>query len=126
MKAFKKLTRRALALVSMVSIAGFTTSAFAGKATHDAMEDGHKGKNSLYKKVTGGSASDAEKKQLHDFYVAMSKDTVKKGSAESWKKKTAALVRTSKMVVDGKSQGVEALKKAANCKACHNVHREKK
>ncbi len=109
----------------MASIVGFGSSAFAGKATHEAMEHGHKGKESLFKKVTGGSASDAEKKKLHDYYVAMSKDTVDKGPAEGWKKKTAALVRTSKMVVDGKEGGIEALKKAANCKACHNVHREK-
>ncbi len=40
-----------------------------------------------------------------------------KGDAVSWKKKTGAIVEAIK----GNDQA--ALKKAANCKACHNIHK---
>ena len=43
-----------------------------------------------------------------------------KGDAQSWKKKTGAVVAAIK------ANDQEALKKASNCKACHNVHKKKK
>ena len=43
-----------------------------------------------------------------------------KGDAESWKKKTAAITAAIK------ANDQAALKKATNCKACHNVHKKKK
>ena len=43
-----------------------------------------------------------------------------KGDAESWKKKTAAVTAAIK------ANDQAAIKKATNCKACHNVHKKKK
>jgi len=42
-----------------------------------------------------------------------------KGDAQSWKKKTDAFTAAIK------ANDQAALKKASNCKACHNVHKKK-
>ena len=42
---------------------------------------------------------------------------IRKGNAASWKKKTTALI------VAAKGTDLPALEKAANCKACHSVHK---
>ena len=80
-------------------------------------------KGGLHKKVAGGTASDKEKKELNEMYVALSKNKPKKGDAASWKKLTGALVKASKDAVDGKDGAAAALKKAGNCGACHKVHK---
>ncbi|QDV69918.1 hypothetical protein Poly24_36360 [Rosistilla carotiformis] len=80
-------------------------------------------KGPLVKKVAGGEASDEEKAKLHEMMVSMAKATPKKGDAESWKMKTEALVKAAKAAVEGEAGAAEALKKAANCKACHSVHK---
>ena len=46
-----------------------------------------------------------------------------KGDAESWKAKTAALKSAAEGVLKGEKGAEEALKKAANCAACHKVHK---
>jgi len=43
-----------------------------------------------------------------------------RGDAESWEKKTGAITASIK------ANDQAALKKATNCKACHNVHKKKK
>ncbi|QDV13747.1 hypothetical protein CA51_36380 [Rosistilla oblonga] len=80
-------------------------------------------KGPLIKKVAGGEATDEEKAKLHEMMVAMAKATPKKGDAESWKTKTEALVKASKAAVEGDANAAGMLKKAANCKACHSVHK---
>jgi hypothetical protein len=90
-------------------------------STKDVMKKAFKGP--LLKKVAGGGASDAEKKQLHEMLVALSKNKPKKGDAESWKKLTGALVKASEAAVKGDAKAGGMLKKAANCKACHNSHK---
>ena len=77
-------------------------------------------KGGLCKKVAEGKASDEEKKQLVELFTALSKATPPKGDADSWKDKTGALLTAAKGT-DG-----EALKKAADCKACHTEHKGKK
>lgn len=87
----------------------------------DVMKKAMKGP--LLKKVASGSASDAEKKELHEMFVALSKNEPPKGDAESWKKLTGALVKAAKGAVDGDDGAAAALKKAGNCKACHSQHK---
>lgn len=90
-------------------------------ATKDVMKVAFKG--GLLKKVAGGDASDEEKAKLHAMLVSLSKNKAKKGEADSWKKLTSALVKASKAVVAGEADAGKALTKAANCKACHNLHK---
>lgn len=89
--------------------------------TKDVMKKAMKGP--LLKKVAGGGASDAEKKELYDMLVALSKNEPKKGDQESWDKLTGALVKAAKAAVDGDADAGAALKKAGNCGACHKKHK---
>jgi hypothetical protein len=61
-----------------------------------------------------------EKDQLVELMTALSKNKPPKGDAESWKKKTTALVDAAK------TGGAEAVGKAVNCGACHGEHKGKK
>ena len=83
----------------------------------------HKGRTSVATRAGKGEAKPEELKKLVTAYTAMAKMKPPRGSAESWKKKTMALVQTSKMLAEGEKGGVDAYKKAVNCKACHNVHK---
>ena len=77
-------------------------------------------KGGLCGKVAGGEANAEEKKQLVEYFTALSKLTPPKGEEASWKEKTSALLDAAK-----KDDGA-ALKKAANCQACHSEHKGKK
>lgn len=89
-----------------------------GKAKYKIAEVMKKAmKGGLCAKVAGGKASDEEKKELVELFTALGQNTPPKGDAESWKAKTTALLEAAK-AGDG-----AALKKAANCGACHSVHK---
>lgn len=92
-------------------------------ATKKAMKVAMKG--GLCKKVASGESDAAEQKELLALFTDMSKETPAKGDAESWKEKTGALVSAAQGVIDGKDGATAQLKKAANCKACHDVHKGK-
>lgn len=82
-------------------------------------------KGGLCKKVASGKGSAKETKQLVKMFQALAKAKPPKGSPGSWKKKTSALVKHAKAVQAGTAGAGKALGKAANCKACHSVHRGK-
>ena len=88
----------------------------------DVMKKVMKGKPNFLTKVVK-EGSDDEKKELHKYLVALSKNKPKKGSEESWKKLNTALVAASTDFVAGKEGAGEKLMKAANCKACHSEHK---
>ncbi|TWU47846.1 hypothetical protein [Rubripirellula reticaptiva] len=119
---------------TLMTVAGMlaTTTAMPSRAedaddaapkykTKEIMKKAMKGP--LLKKVAGGEASEEEKKELHAMMVALAKNTPEKGEKESWDKLTAALVKSSQAVIDGKENAGEQLTKAANCKACHTPHK---
>lgn len=89
----------------------------------EIMSKGHKGNNSLLKKVTTGKATPDETKRLVEYYQAMVLHAPPKGEEKSWKEKTAALVKASEAVAAKKSGAVAMLEKAVNCKACHSAHK---
>jgi hypothetical protein len=76
-------------------------------------------KGGLCKKVADGKATAAEKETLIELFTALHANTPPKGSAESWKGKTSALLDAAKAGDNA------ALKKAANCAACHKEHKGK-
>lgn len=110
-------------LFTLTLIAGFSQVGTAdetitiGKVMKEAMKGG------LCKKVASGEASDAEKKELLAMFEGLAKAKPPMGEADSWKEKTGALVAGAKAAVDGKPDAGDMLKKAANCKACHDVHK---
>jgi hypothetical protein len=76
-------------------------------------------KGGLCAKVAKGEATAAEKETLVELFTALHANTPPKGDAEGWKAKTKALLDAAK-AGDG-----AALKKAANCAACHKEHKGK-
>lgn len=74
-------------------------------------------KEGLLKKVTGGTATDAEKKQLCELYEALAANKPPKGGEDAWKTKTDAIVAACKKGDNA------ALARATNCMACHSAHR---
>lgn len=91
--------------------------------TKQVMGKVFKGPTALKAKIAKGTATDEEKKLALEMLEAMAKNKPKKGDAESWKKKTEALVKAAKQVVAGEEGGVKALNAASNCKSCHNAHK---
>ena len=82
-------------------------------------------KDGLCKKVASGKGEEGDAEKLLKLFTAMSKLDPPKGDAASWKAKTDALVAAAKDCVDGKEGATKALGAAANCKACHSVHKGK-
>lgn len=87
----------------------------------DVMQEAMKG--GLCKKVVEGQASADEKARLLELFKGLAENDPPKGEADSWKEKTAALVKGAEAAVKGEPTAGDMLKGAANCKACHDVHR---
>lgn len=121
----KRISILSLALV--VGLAGLNAaSADDDKpkyTTKQVMAKVFKGKTALLPKVAGGTATDDEKATTLEYLKALAANSPKKGDAESWEAKTAALVAAAENVVAGKKGAGSALKAAANCKACHTPHK---
>jgi hypothetical protein len=92
----------------------------------DVMKLAHKGEHSLSKKVSQGKASDAEIKQLLGYYKLMATQKPPRGTEESWKEKTSALVHSTEALSRHEAGAIDQFKEAVNCKACHSVHKPEK
>ena len=94
----------------------------------EVMEKAHGGKEkSLYNQVRTGKANEAQKKELLELYVELSKNPAPKsdkGSPADWKKRTGALVKAAKDVVAEKDGATKELTKAAACKSCHELYKD--
>jgi hypothetical protein len=118
-----RLTVLALLALGIVGL-GLGTAAFKAEpkyAIKDVMKEAMKG--GLCKKVADGKADEAEKKKLVDLFTALSENKPPKGDAADWKTRTEALVKAAKACAAGDKDGPAALKKAANCKGCHDLHK---
>jgi hypothetical protein len=96
------------------------------KAKHsikDVMQKAHKG--GLMKKVAEGKATDAEKKELVEFYEALAANKPPKGDDASWKTKTAVLIAAAKAVAEGKEGAGKTLLDSVKCMDCHSAHKGK-
>jgi len=92
-------------------------------SVHDVMEAANEGKNSLYDRVTEGRGTPEEAKKLARLYQALPGLKPPRGDLKSWKEKATALAASAKDVADRKPGAMEKLKAAADCKACHSVHK---
>ena len=122
-----EMKRFALVMTGLFSVALLCGVAVADKgkdskySTEDIMKKGFKG--GLVGKVVKGEASEADQKLVIEMLESLAKNPPHKGSEESWKEKTTALVKAAKETVDGKKGAADTLKKAMNCKACHDEHK---
>jgi hypothetical protein len=88
-----------------------------------AMKQYHKPDDALCKKVSGGTASDAELATMLKVYQDMCAATPPKGDKAAWVKKNQALIAAVKKIQTKDATGVAAYKAAVNCKACHSEHK---
>lgn len=119
------MLKNSLKLIAVVAAFGLVSTASADdhEIIEMVMKKGMKGKGSLLAKVKSGKGSDADTKKLHEMFVKLAKTKPEKGDMASWKAKTAALVAATESIIKGNAKGKAALNKAANCKACHNIHK---
>ena len=119
---------RKLIVVCVVVAFGWVALGLSGRAQEakakytikEVMKVAH-AKGKLRDKVTGGTASDAEKKELVEYYEALAANKPPMGDEASWKAKTADLLAAAKAVAAG---DVEKLK-AVKCADCHKEHKPK-
>ena len=90
-------------------------------STEEIMKKGFKG--GLVAKLAKGEADEEQTKLVIAMLESLAKNEPHKGSEESWKEKTTALIKAAKATAEGKEDGAAALKKAMNCKACHDEHK---
>ena len=76
-------------------------------------------KGGLAKKVAEGKATEAEKKQLVDLFVALHENNPPRGEKGAWEKATLALVDASKAAEKGDDKAGKAIAKLINCANCH-------
>ena len=120
----KKLVAMSAALALVLGVLQIGRSADESKTSiKDVMKTAMKG--GLCKKCAGGTATEAEQKQLVELFEAMAADKPPKGDDASWMAKTGDLLTAAKAVAAKDKDGGEKLKKAANCDACHGVHKGK-
>ncbi|MGH7171172.1 MAG: hypothetical protein ACRELF_05505 [Gemmataceae bacterium] len=120
-----------MAMMTMGLVAGLDVFRAADEAKpkydiEEVMQKAHKapkGKLSLLKQVMEGKASAEQKKQLVEYYEALAQNKPEKGSETDWKKRTTTLVAAAKKVADGNAAARQQLGRAANCKACHQLHK---
>lgn len=89
------------------------------------MEKVHKGENTLLAKAIGKKANNDEVRRLLAYYEALSLLKPKKGKLRSWKTRTWDLMSAVKLLDANLAdqKGIDALKTASNCKACHTLHK---
>lgn len=123
-KKIMTLMTGTLVLACYLALPAFAADDEDAKPKHTIKEVMKKAmKGPLLKKVVTGDASEEEVKELHAMLVSLSKSKPKKGESDSWKKLTDVLVKAGKAVVDGDEKAGVALKKAADCKGCHESHK---
>lgn len=87
------------------------------------MKQYHKPEDALCKKVSGGTATDAELTTLLKAYQDMCAATPPKGDKTAWVTKCQALIGSVKKIQAKDATGIAAYKAAVNCKACHTDHK---
>lgn len=121
----RKFSTMAIALtVTVGMLAGFSlTRAGSPDETIKKVMKAAMKKGALCGTVASGKASQAQKAELLELFQELAKATPPQGDAQSWKTKTTALVKAASLAVHEGDNAGAALKKAANCKACHDVHK---
>lgn len=95
-------------------------------AIKDAMKGGFKGDTSYAKLASTGKATKEEIAKLKAYCESLCKEKPPVGDDASWKEKTDALTKAVADLEAGAADAAKNFEKAANCKACHEVHKPKK
>jgi len=123
-----RMVKYSLLAVLTLSLIGLSFGEEKPKYTiKEVMKKAHVGgDNSLMSKVAAGTADKAQKEELAELYASLAANKPPKGEPKAWGEKTEALIKASKDVLADKKGASAELKKAANCMACHSMHRPPK
>jgi len=113
------------AVLSAAMLVGLRSSAAEQPAKYTIGEVMKLGQASgLAKKVATGKGDKADAKKLLELYTELAKNQPPAGDADSWKKKTTALIEAARAAVAGDEKAGKLLKASAlNCYSCHNIHK---
>ena len=136
----KTKSRRGLSLLAITAVASL--SIFAGSqhlaaadkgaaasdgklSIEDIMKRGFKGKEkSMLAAVSSGKATAEQKKQFVGYCEALAAAKPPKGDQADWDKRCGDLLTAAKAVAGGDAKAGKSLQQAANCKGCHDLHKE--
>lgn len=90
------------------------------------MKQAFKKPTELQKRVVKGEADAAETKELLNLFQALAAQSPPRGEQDSWQEKTGLLVEAAQAAVAGEADAGTRLRKAANCAACHKIHKPAK
>ncbi len=111
--------------LTLLCIALGLGTASADATIKDAMKKYFKPEGALAKKAGNkGGATGDELAELLKCYESLAKAKPSKGDEASWAAKTGALIEGVKKAQKDPAD-VADLKKATNCKACHDIHKGK-
>jgi hypothetical protein len=115
------------AMVVLLCVGGFAlaNNLAPKKTVKEVMKAAFAGDSSLCKKVTSGEASDDEKKQFLSLLIDLVENNAPKGDETEWKMQSGTALVAAAKVVTGREEGLEELKAAVNCKACHDKFKGK-
>jgi hypothetical protein len=108
-------------------LAGHLYAADKGGAltVSDVMKRAFKGKEkSTFAQITAGKGTAEQKKQLVEYCEALAAAKPEKGDQADWNKRTGDMLAAAKKVAGGDDKALTTLKNAANCKGCHDLHKE--
>ncbi len=115
----------ALAMVGGIAWANNAPAQGGKKTIKEVMKAAMGGDNSLFKKVSSGSATAEEKTKLLDLLVSLVENDAPKGDATEWKMMSGTAMMAAAKVVVGREGAADELKAAGNCKACHDKFKGK-
>jgi hypothetical protein len=81
------------------------------------------GKNNLVKKLALGTATEEDKKNLIEYYEALTKNKPPRGDLNAWTQRTETLLAAAKVAVKGNKADFPRLRKAVDCDTCHAQHK---
>ena len=116
-----------IAIVAMLLLGFSHANSFNAekKTIKEVMKAGMAGNTSLLKKVLSGDASAEEKMKLLDLLIDLVENDAPKGDETEWKMMAGMSMLTAAKVVAGREGAIDELKKATDCKSCHDKFKGK-
>jgi hypothetical protein len=81
-------------------------------------------KKGQWKKLANGEASKEDTEKLLQMFDELHLSKAPHGDAKSWEEKTTELWEAAQAVAKSEKGATDRLKKAANCRTCHQAHKE--
>ena len=92
-------------------------------AIHKVPTNAPAGEQSIVVKAKAGKATKADIDKMVEYYSALPANKPPQGDEASWKAKTEALISAAISLQKSETNSVQKINDAANCKACHSIHK---